>query len=180
MRTISCIVVGLAALASCLLSADSARGALTAQNVLVVVNTNSADSVVIGSFYTNLHPGAQIVNVGTTTSPSIDRTNFFNEIRNPIRSYMNATAGLATQIVSIVTTRGVPHQVTDPAGQGADSVYIFQGTGTWSSVDSELTLLWQDMKAGPTFTNAFPANGAILNPYYATGGSISPFSRANI
>jgi len=163
-----------------LLAAIPAHAALSPQNVLVVVNTNSTDSVAIGSFYTNLHPGASIVQIATTTSPSLLRSNFFSEIRDPIRSYLNSTAGLATQIVSIVTTRGVPHQITDPAGQGGDSVFMFQGTGTYSSVDSELTLLWQDMVAGPTFTNSSPANGAILNPYYAAFSPIDAFSRNSI
>jgi uncharacterized protein (TIGR03790 family) len=160
-----------------LLTSGSAIGALTPQNVLVVVNTNSADSVTIGSFYTNLHPGASIVNVGTTTGNIITRSNFFTEIRDPIRTYLNSTAGLATQIVSIVTTRGVPYQL-----HGINSENLLSGTADYASVDSELTVLWQDMVSGATFSNAYPANTTVLNPYYFDSpySPISAFSRSNI
>ena len=177
MRTIFRICAPLASLAYWLLFSAPLHAALTAQNVLVVVNTNSADSVAIGNFYTNLHPGAKIVKVGTTTAAEITRPDFFSEIRDPIRTYLNSTAGLPTQIVSIVTTRGVPYQL-----HGAPSEGLVGGQADYASVDSELALLWQNMDSGTTFSNAYPANCAVLNPYWlnAPYSPISSFSRANI
>ena len=156
------------------------QAALTPQNVLVVVNTNSADSVAIGNYYLSVHPGAQVVNIGTTTSDSIVRSSFISEIRDPIRNYLSSTAGLSTQIVSIVTTRGVPYQLTDSVGQGGNYTSFSQGLTGDASVDSELTLLWQNMVAGNSFSNAFPAHDVIFNPYFGAQTAINSFNRGNI
>src|ERR1051326_8233345 len=153
---------------------------ITESEVLVVVNTNSPDSIAIGSFYTNLHPAVRMVTIGTTTSDSIQRPSFISEIRDPIRSYLNSTPGLATQIVSIVTTRGIPFLLSDPPGTGGNFDTFNQGLASIACLDADLTLLWQNMVAGNTFSNAFPANNIIFNPYFGVLTNIGLFSRGNI
>jgi hypothetical protein len=164
-----------ALIASATLSAFSAFGAITENQVLLVINTNSADSVAIGTAYTNLHPAVHTVRIGTTTANIIPRADFFTQIRDPIRNYLNSQASLATQIVAIVTTKGIPHQL-----HGDNSEGLFSGTASYAAVDSDLVLLWQDMAAGPTFSNIYPANCTVLNPYYRTNVPLSSFSRSNI
>src|SRR5690349_20199605 len=100
------------------LAVVTAQAIVLENQVLVVVDANSADSIAIGNFYTNLHPRARLVAIKTTTADSIERPSFISEIRDPIRSYLTSTPGLASEIVSIVTTRGFPLVLSDPAGTG--------------------------------------------------------------
>jgi uncharacterized protein (TIGR03790 family) len=162
------------------LAVVAAQAIVLENQVVVVVNANGADSIAIGGFYTNLHPRARLVAIKTTTADSIQRPSFVSEIRDPIRNYLNSTPGLAAQIVSIVTTRGIPYQLSDPAGTGGNHTGFNQGLASVASVDAELTLLWQNMVAGNSFSNAYPANNIVFNPYFGTPSAISSFSRANI
>src|ERR1051326_6959897 len=157
-----------------------AQAGISENQVIVVVNTNSPDSIAIGSFYTNLHPAVRMVTIGTTTADSILRPGFISEIRDPIRSRLNSTPGMATQIVSIVTTRGLPFILSDPPGTGGNFDTFNQGLASIACLDADLTLLWQNMVAGNTFSNAFPANNIIFNPYFGVLTNIGLFSRGNI
>src|ERR1043166_6997959 len=87
-------------MAVCLSLALSTEAALTENQVLLVVNTNSPDSVAIGSFYTSVHPAVHVLELGVADSAVIDRANFNTQIRNPIRSFLSSN-GLVSTVVAI-------------------------------------------------------------------------------
>ncbi len=125
------------------------------ENVLVVVNENSADSVAIGHYYAAKRSVPNIVRLRTTTSDTISRDTFTREILQPLAAHLRRH-DLQDRIHYIVTTRGIP--MTIEPGQTA--------------VDSALTLLYHYMVTGQ-----FPQSGRIENPYFAVNGTARPFTR---
>ncbi len=178
---------------ACLITAATVAGsgtstaALLPSQVLLVWNSRSAQSQEIRNAYVAARPGVRELDLNdaavafdaTTASPAVvSRAAYLSRIRGPIKSYLDGAAPgggvLAERIVAIVTTRGLPAQI-----QGVSE---FDLSSTWSSVESELTLLQQDLEAavaGGTFTNRY--SGVVANPYSATTGiGIDQFSRANV
>ncbi len=131
-------------------------GALPGQqpeNVLVVVNQNSAVSRTIGEYYVlQRHvPLSNVCRVSVTEDESIPRNTYLQAIADPIAKYMRAKH-LQEKILYIVTTLGLPLRVSG----------TIQGAGTdGAAVDSELTLLYADMK-GLQHT----LKGIVNNPFY--------------
>jgi len=110
---------------------------------------------------------------------------FRDAIRDPIRAHLLAES-LAGEIRVLVLCRGVPHRVRDldnaSAGDGPGPlVNEFNGADAdASSVDSQLTLLWQnlgDTEAGGS-RDSF-ADNYIANPYHGLTEPITSFSNAN-
>ncbi len=178
---------------------------LMARNVLVVYDSRKPDSLSIASHYAGsetvknaaiktggTRPGVHAFDLagalGETPLPdgTIDYDQFQKLIRSPLIDYMS-TVEYASDIRVIVLTKGIPHRVADikavqtgdqPQMQGA----AFEGgNATCASVDSELTLLWQDLRAnekggkGDSF-----ADGLIMNPYWRRLGPITQFSNRNV
>ncbi|MDM7996463.1 MAG: TIGR03790 family protein [Acidobacteriota bacterium] len=125
------------------------------ENVLVVVNENSPDSVAIGHYYAAKRSIPNIVRLRTTASDTISRDTFTREILQPLAAHLRRH-DLQDRIHYIVTTRGIP--MTIEPGQTA--------------VDSALTLLYHYMVTGQ-----FPQSGRIENPYFAVNGTARPFTR---
>ncbi len=132
-------------------------------NILLVVNQNSKASRIVGNYYTQRRqiPATNICAIRAQEEEETDRAAFDKSIRLPILSCLEK-GGLQDRILYIVLTKGVPlkvkgdHQPNDQA-----------------SVDSELTLLYQDLIGVP---RVLP--GKILNPYFArnSGESFVRFS----
>jgi uncharacterized protein (TIGR03790 family) len=120
-------------------------------NVLLVVNENSADSTTIGRYYANKRGIANVCQIHTPDTEKVSRDVFDRDILRPIADCLRKNS-LQDQILYIVTTRGVPMIV-----DGIPSV-----AGDQASVDSELTLTYRYM-----LTGRFPFQGRIENPYYA-------------
>jgi uncharacterized protein (TIGR03790 family) len=151
---LSCYLIGFAV----------AGGALWAtpkpENVLVVVNEPSAISRRITDYYTKKRgiPPLNVCALRTTTDEHISRTVFDGEISKPIANCLKSRK-LQEQILYIVTTAGVPLVI-----DGLQSK-----EGDYASVDSELTLLYSDMKGTP-----HSLAGPVPNPFF--GHQDSPFS----
>ena len=97
-------------------------------NTLVVVNTNSADSVELGEYYAAAHgiPEHQICSVGIDTNwGSITYTQFRNGLRNPIYSHI-AAHGLSNRIDCVVLCQDFPTRIEDAEGISASLFYGFQ------------------------------------------------------
>lgn len=97
-------------------------------NVLVVVNTNSADSVELGNYYAAAHgiPAHHICSVGIDTNwGSITFTQFRNGLLNPIRDYI-AAEGLDNQIDFLVLCQDFPTRIEDTEGVSAALFYGFK------------------------------------------------------
>ena len=178
-----------AAVAAVLPAADAA---LTENQVLVVYNSATPASEDVFNFYRGVRPGVIgfDLNDATLAAGNISYTDFESKVRNPIRGFLTAN-NLEQQIAAITLTKGLPHRIldTDNATVGdrpGDTITEFNnGDATFASVDSELTLLYQDLRtrpgageAGGSFDSY--ADNLILNPYYQSSASVNTFSRSNI
>ena len=122
------------------------------ENVLLVINDSSADSVQIGDYYARIRSlGPQnIVHIKAVTDDAITRRIYQDQIALPVGRWI-ARYRLHDQILYIVLTKGIPLRITGTAGR----------EGTAASVDSELTLLYRRLVA-----ETVPEKGRVANPYY--------------
>ena len=125
----------------------------TAENVLLVVNDSSAVSRQIGDYYASKRavPPANVCRLKTTSDEQISRQVFDEQVAKPIATCLKSRR-LQEKVLYIVTTLGVPLKI---AGTG-------DRFGTYASVDSELSLLYSDMKTG----RAHALNGPLPNPFF--------------
>lgn len=132
----------------------------TAGNVLVVVNQASAVSKEISEYYVARRhiPSSNICRVDVPKGENVSPEDFRSKIADPIARCLRSRH-LEEKILYIVTTLGLPLRVT---GHGAGML------AETASVDSELTLLYSDMRGQP-----HNAPSGILNPFFAK--STSPF-----
>lgn len=128
-----------------------------ARQVLVVVNRFSDDSRSLGYYYAQKRniPPRNICQIRVTVEETIDRATYDLKIARPIGTFLK-TRGLTEQIVYMVTTLGVPLRIRGTGGPSGDQ----------AAVDSELALLYQDLKGEP-----HPVGGPLRNPFFGrTGG----------
>jgi uncharacterized protein (TIGR03790 family) len=131
------------------------------ETVLVVINENSPLSKAVGEYYARRRsvPVRNVCRLRTTDQEQISRSVYDREVAAPIAACLK-TGGLADQIVYIATTMGVPLKVNGSGGAG----------GNRASVDSELTLLYSDLKS-----KTHRLAGIIPNPFF--GKTDVPFTR---
>jgi uncharacterized protein (TIGR03790 family) len=120
-------------------------------NVLLVVNDNSSVSRSIGEYYARRRsvPLKNVCRIRTSTEEEIPRTAFAAEIAPPIVNCLKSN-GLTEQVLYVVTTLGVPLRIAGKQGMDGDV----------ASVDSELTLLYSDMR------QPHREAGSIPNPFF--------------
>ena len=133
-----------------------AQQTLSAQgvaNVLLVVNDASELSRDIGQYYASRRgvPSTNICHIRTAVTEVIQRAQYDKEIAAAIGACLTRK-GLTEQVLYIVTTGGVPLKIPGSSGLGGD----------YAAVDSELTLLYSDLKQG----KAHPIAGPALNPFF--------------
>lgn len=171
-------------LALVLLGAASSRADMQESNVLLVWNSQSAESTAVRDAYLLAHPGVFALDLSSAalaSSGTVHRFDYLSFIRTPVRNFINGvTTGIdrSQQIMAIVTTRGVPSRIN--FGGGADE---FALSSTWSSVEADLVLLQQDLEQEgvPGVGLYYRFNGMADNPYhFLIGQPITNFSRANI
>lgn len=122
------------------------------ENVLVVMNAKSAESRQIADYYMKRReiPSANLCRISTAPAEEIDRSGFDEEVSAAVKKCLTSRK-LTEKILYIVTTLGVPLKI---AGSGGIQ-------GDYASVDSELTLLYSDIKGG-----RHPLPGPLDNPFY--------------
>jgi uncharacterized protein (TIGR03790 family) len=125
----------------------------TPDQVLVVVNKQSSWSREIGAYYMHKRgvPGANLCTIDTPPNEQINRSVYDAEIEAPIGKFLQSNR-LQEQILYIVLTTGVPLRV-----RGAGETMRSDA----SSVDSELTLLYQRLH-GVKILLA----GPVPNPFF--------------
>lgn len=198
MRLKECVISAALGLA---LATGVARAQLTPSQVLVVYDSRIADSLDVAEYYAGSakvpggvgtyagkRPGVRVLNLNSLGVPAtapgnIDYASFDARLRNPIRSYLIAN-DLVGKVRCLVLTKGLPHRLLDtdnplvgdnPAN--ASSETSPGGDYTAASVDSELTLLYQDLDTGEAGGNAdSKADGMVLNPYWKSSQSISHYN----
>ncbi|MFA6423454.1 MAG: TIGR03790 family protein, partial [Patescibacteria group bacterium] len=109
-------------------------------NVLIVMNDNSADSQDIGNYYAMRRniPQENIVHISTNTDEIISMENFNSQIKNPIKIFIDEH-NIKNQIYYIVTTYGTPNRIL---GWQADCE---ETNNSCMSVDSKLSDLYNDV-----------------------------------
>jgi hypothetical protein len=195
------VAVGLAA---GLLLAGSARGQLMPEQVLVIYDSRIADSLAVAEYYAGsaqvaggagnlagVRPGVRVVDLaaigaGVTGPANISYTDFQSRLRVPIKNYL-ASRGLTRVVRCLVLTKGLPHRMMDSDNPfvgdfPANFVNEFLANdANMASVDSELTLLQQDLSQGENGAGAdSKSDGVVLNPYWRSSTPISLISTANI
>jgi len=140
-------IAGILVLAQQILSAQGVA------NVLLVVNDASPLSREIGRYYASGRgiPPKNICHIRTPETEDIARPEYDHEIAGPIGACLTRNQ-LTEQILYIVTTGGVPLKIP-----GSHEM-----TGDYAAVDSELTLLYSDLKQGKAHSIA----GPFLNPFF--------------
>jgi uncharacterized protein (TIGR03790 family) len=143
-----------------LLLGASFLSAQSAENVLVVVNSNSPLSRRIGEYYVHKR-GVPLANVCRLRAPDqeeIARADYETSIENPIAQFIRSRQ-LKDKILYIVTTQGVPLKI---AGRGSTQLDT-----TAAAVDSELALLYQKLSG-----RNVPLQGMLRNPYFGRTGAM--------
>ena len=121
------------------MAAGLAAAALTAAQVLILVNDNSAESRSIGEYYARHRgvPTGQVCRLRAPLDETISRPEYDARIAAPVARCLRDRA-LVDQVLFLVTTSGVPLKIRGSDGFGGDQ----------AAVDSELALLYQDIKTG--------------------------------
>ncbi|HPR68116.1 MAG TPA: TIGR03790 family protein [Kiritimatiellia bacterium] len=118
----------LAAGACLLLAAGAAAGSPNAFRTLVVVNTNSPDSVELGTYYAEQHgiPAHHICSLGIATNlVSAGSNQFHSLLRTPVTNHI-AAENLDSQIDFVVLCGAFPTRVETVEGVSASLFYGFQ------------------------------------------------------
>lgn len=133
------------------------------QNVLLVVNQRSSSSRTVADYYAQRRhiPESNVCSIRATEDEEIDRGTFDKSVRLPILNCLQ-NGKIQDRVLYIVLTKGVPLKIQSNDGQNDQA-----------SVDSELTLLYQDMLGVPRVLA-----GRLANPYFAgdAGGTPVRFS----
>jgi uncharacterized protein (TIGR03790 family) len=122
-------------------------------SVLLVVNNNSSVSRTIADYYARRRsiPQTNICAIHSTEEETISRPQYNLEIAAPVASCLHNN-GLVETVLYIVTTLGVPLRIDGERSMDGDA----------SAVDSELTLLYLDMKSH----KPHPLKGSLPNPFF--------------
>ena len=122
------------------------------EHVLVVLNQSSAVSRQIAAYYMKARaiPPPNLCALRTTEDEHVSRDVFNKEIAKPLAACLLAKK-LHEQILYIVTTKGVPLVIDGSMGIG----------GEYASVDSELTMLYEDIRRG-----RHDLGGPLNNPFF--------------
>jgi len=145
-----------APLLACLLATGGFLRAQGPANVLIVVNDSSPLSREIGEYYARRRgiPMSNLCHLRANTAETIPRSEFDRDIAAPVAGFLRRRK-LTERILYIVTTAGVPLRISRVASTGGLEVDS-------ASVDSELTLLYQDMHTLRPHSIA----GSLPNPFY--------------
>jgi uncharacterized protein (TIGR03790 family) len=124
-------------------------------NVLVVINTNSPDSLDVGRYYVTKRdiPWKNVCKIACPADEEIKDEVFIKDIRDPVRGYLDSN-GLKDSIDYIVLTRGIP----------------IRTSAKWG-VDSALTCLWceeNEKMTNPYFREDKPFHSSDFGMYLVT------------
>lgn len=141
----------------CLVSVLHAQGP---ENVLVVVNQNSALSRTVGEYYVlRRHvPLANVCRIHAPEAEEIPRGTYDQQIAAGVAACLQSKH-LVEKILYVVTTAGVPLRIAG-SGNGMET--------TTAAVDSELTLLYSDLRGRP---HRLP--GLVPNPFFGSDAAFT-------
>lgn len=182
----------------------SAQQTLSAPQVLVVYDSRIADSLAVAEHYAGsaavpggtggepgARPGVVAFDLASSAPPSsavnggVFREEFKAELRDPIRQHL-IDNDLVYRVRCLVLCKGLPHRLDDALNPGVgDQAANFgqlwsTGRARAASVDSELTLLWQDMDEIQYDPFRTVELGYFFNPYRHSTRPINTYSNKDI
>src|SRR5438552_3415965 len=100
-----------------LLVSSAQAEAQTADNVLLVVNQASAQSIQIGDYYARkrMVPAAQVLRIAAPVAEQVSRADYQRTIEAPIASWF-ARTGAYDRILYIILTKGTPLRIAGSSG----------------------------------------------------------------
>lgn len=180
-----------------------ARAQLQEQEVLVVYDSRSADSLAVAEYYAGsakvpggaggqagVHPNVNVYNLNNAGQflalpGGCTYTQFIDRIRNPLRAHLLAS-GLQDRVRCLVMTKGLPHRIedTDNGGIGDNpGAWVSEfnaGDATAASMCGELSFLWQDLTAGEAGNAGDSrADGFIFNPLWKSTFPATTYTNAH-
>jgi uncharacterized protein (TIGR03790 family) len=137
----------------------------TVENVLLVLNEASPESMDVGMYYAQKRgiPPTNLLRIKTTAEESISREEFERQIDSPIAAWLIRNFA-QDRILYIVLTKGIPIRVNGTSGPD----------GTIASVDSEITLLYRKLVG-----QQIPPAGFVKNPYFLGEAPITQAKQFN-
>lgn len=98
---------------SALTRTESAQASLSPEEIVIIVNTNSHDSIHIGELYVRLRkvPANHLIRVSVTTKEYVSREDYEELIAEPVRAGIRNLLGEGEKIRCIITTYGIPLRV---------------------------------------------------------------------
>jgi uncharacterized protein (TIGR03790 family) len=122
------------------------------ENVLLVVNRSSAVSRGIASYYIEKRhiPAGNVCALAVVEDETVSRGVYDERIAAPLAACIKSRH-LEEKILYLATTLGLPLRITGSSGKDGDQ----------ASVDSELTLLYQDLHGAK-----HPVPGPLPNPFF--------------
>jgi uncharacterized protein (TIGR03790 family) len=90
------------------------EAALLPEEIAVLVNKKSSESMQIGEMYINLRhiPPSNIINVSVRTSERVSREEYDKDVAGPVRKHLQKIADRGGRIKCLVTTYGIPLRVS--------------------------------------------------------------------
>ncbi len=140
-------------IAIALLAAPAPALAQSGDNVLLVVNESSPDSIRIAEHYARARgvPQTQLLRIKVdAAADEIDGPSYASQIESPISEWIRKNSA-QDRILYIVLTKGIPLRIKGTSGRA----------GTTASVDSELSLLYRRLTGAQA-----PLSGPLANPYF--------------
>ncbi len=179
MRSMSIVCAGIVMICA---TASPANAAISESQTLVVYNSASSEGSELKDAYLAAHPGipsepyANVIDLNDVSLLKSDLSidEFITKVRDPIRQrLLLLIPPRPHDIIAIVLIRPMPHRILDSDNplvgddpNAADVEFFDDADATYASVDSELTLLFQDLyvgEAGGTMDSL--ADNVIGNPY---------------
>jgi hypothetical protein len=159
-----------------------------------VYNSASPGAEQVTRAYRQAHPDISDEQVLDLADPflagraDVDYRDFITHLRDPIRRFLGASPRRSWETTCILLIHGLPHRIRDinrPAlgdkPEEAAREFLDNGNATYASVDSELTLVWQDLERGEYGLSMDSlADNVIANPYHGSNTGIDRFPRKNI
>ena len=173
--------ISLACLVALFSPAVHAGDQLGPEHVLLIYNSDVEDSIAVRDLYLVRYPTVRIFDIASAgcdlTGGTVTREQYLDCIRDPIRDFLNGDGDgpdIARDIAVILTTRGVPARI--------NGINEFGGAlnSTFASVDSELTLLQQDLEACGTPPLSQRHFGIVDNPYHTVVQPFLSFPRTRV
>ena len=127
---------------------QSAETSLLPQEIVVLVNENSAESIRIGELYIKLRkiPATNLIKVKVNTGDNISRENYNRFIASPLRKRLKILRSQGKMINCVVTTFGIPLRISASRPQNYSKSEVDKYKNAKTQKKNELARLEEEAK----------------------------------